>query len=158
MKFMIVFHQIANRAIHLWKSLLGMCTLGSRAIILNAQNQVLLVKHTYHAHWYTPGGGVKKHESAKTALLRELKEEVGLTVIGEPELFGIYHHTYLGVSDYPIMYVVKNFSIENIENTHSPEIEKVEWFDYENLPELTSPGTRRRLNEYFKKVPLSDSW
>jgi 8-oxo-dGTP pyrophosphatase MutT (NUDIX family) len=150
-----IFHQIANRIIRKCQSVLGFSTLGSRAIVLNTKNQVLLVKHTYQPHWYIPGGGVKKKESAKTAILRELKEEVGLTVIGEPELFGIYHHTYLGVSDYPIIYVVKHYSLTDVD---SPEIEKIGWFDHENLPEMTSPGTKRRLNEYFKNLPRSDAW
>lgn len=150
-----LLHQIANRVIRKYQSLLGICTLGSRAIVLNSQNQVLLVKHTYQPHWYIPGGGVKKRESAKKAVLRELKEEVGLTVIGEPELFGVYHHTYLGVSDYPIIYVVKNYSLTD---AYSPEIEQMGWFDYTNLPDMTSPGTKRRLNEYFTNSQRSDAW
>jgi len=154
MKFTFL-HQIANRVIHKYQSFLGICTLGSRAIILNSQNQILLVKHTYQPHWYLPGGGVKKRESAKKAVLRELKEEMGLTVIGEPELFGIYHHTYLGVSDYPIIYIVKNYSLTD---AYSPEIEQMGWFDYANLPDMTSPGTKRRLNEYFTDSPRSDKW
>ena len=150
-----LLHKIANRIIRKCQSVLGVCTLGSRAIVLNTQNQILLVKHTYQPHWYIPGGGVKKGESAKAAVLRELKEEVGLSVIGEPELFGIYYHTYLGVSDYPIIYIVKNYSLTKVS---SPEIEKMDWFDYANLPEMTSPGTMRRLNEYFTSCPRSDAW
>lgn len=150
-----VFHKMANRVIRKCQSLLGICTLGSRAIVLNTQNQVLLVKHTYQSHWYLPGGGVQKRESAKAAILRELKEEVGLTVIGEPELFGIYYHTYLGVSDYPIIYIVKNYSLNDAD---SPEIEKTGWFDYANLPETISPGTQRRLNEYFTNSRRGEMW
>ncbi len=150
-----ILHKICHRIIRKCQSLIGMSTLGSRAIVLNSQNQILLVKHTYQPHWYIPGGGVKKRESAKTAVLRELKEEVGLTVIGEPELFGIYYHTYLGVSDYPIIYVVKNYSLSN---AYSPEIEQIGWFDYTNLPEMVSPGTKRRLNEYFTNSHRADTW
>lgn len=149
------FYQIANRIVRKCQSLIGMSTLGARAIVLNSQNQILLVKHTYQPHWYIPGGGVKKGESAKMAMLRELKEEVGITVIGEPTLFGIYHHTYLGVNDYPIIYIVKNYSLEK---ATSPEIEQMAWFDYTNLPEMISPGTMRRLTEYFTGSPLSDTW
>jgi ADP-ribose pyrophosphatase YjhB (NUDIX family) len=69
-----ILHKIASRVIQKCQSILGMCTLDSRAIVLNAQNQILLVKHTYQSHWYIPGG-VKKQESAKAAILRELKEE-----------------------------------------------------------------------------------
>lgn len=150
-----ILHQIANRIIRKYYSLLGICTLGSRAIVLNDKNQVLLVKHTYQSHWYIPGGGVQKKESAKNAILRELKEEVGITVIGDPQLFGIYHNTYLGVSDYPIIYVVKNYSQQQ---ASSPEIEKMNWFNYDNLPEMTSPGTKRRLDEYFKGLAQADVW
>lgn len=44
-------HKIANRFIRKCQSLLGICTLGSRAIVLNSENQILLVKHTYQPHW-----------------------------------------------------------------------------------------------------------
>lgn len=148
-------HKIGNQVIRKFQSALGMSTLGARAVVLNSENQILLVKHTYQPHWYIPGGGVKKGESAKNAVLRELREEVGLTVIGEPVLFGIYYHTYLGVSDYPIIYVVKNYSLTDV---YSPEIEKMDWFDYENLPQMISSGTQRRLNEYFANSPRSDTW
>lgn len=148
-------HKIATRIIRKCQSLLGMVTLGARAIVLNSDNQILLVKHTYQPHWYIPGGGVKKGESVKNAMLRELQEEVGLTIIGEPELFGIYYHTYLGVPDYPVIYVVKNYSLADV---NSSEIEKIDWFDYASLPEMVSPGTKRRLNEYFNQVPRADNW
>jgi len=61
-------HKMANRVLRKFQSILGICTLGSRAIVLNSQNQILLVKHTYQPHWYIPGGGVKKRESAKTTV------------------------------------------------------------------------------------------
>jgi ADP-ribose pyrophosphatase YjhB (NUDIX family) len=148
-------HKVANRLIRQYQAILGISTMGSRAIVLNTQNQILLVKHTYQPHWYLPGGGVKKRESAKKAVLRELKEEVGLTILGEPELFGIYHHVYLGVSDYPIIYVVKEYTLSE---ANSPEIKEIGWFDYANLPEMISPGTKRRLNEYFNQAERSDAW
>src|SRR3990167_11509685 len=132
MKF-ISLHQMANRMIRKYQSLFGIPTLGAHAIVLNAQNQILLVKHTYQSHWYIPGGGLKKGEYPKEALLRELKEEAGLTVIDKPQLFGIYYHPYLGVSDYPIIYVVKEYTVAP---AYSPEIEQMGWFDYAALPKM----------------------
>lgn len=155
MKLTILFHQTATRLIRKIQSLIGVSTLGARAIVIDSENKILLVKHTYQPHWYIPGGGVKKGEPVKVALLRELQEEVGLTVLDEPELFGIYHHTYLGVNDYPVIYIVRKFTISQ---NYSPEIEKMDWFDYKNLPQMTSPGTLRRLNEYFSKTACSDKW
>lgn len=148
-------YQIANRVIRKCQSWIGMPTLGARAIVINQNNQVLLVKHTYQPHWYIPGGGIKKGESTKAAILRELQEEVGLTTVEEPLLFGVYHHLYLKVNDYPVVYVVKEFSLTE---TFSPEIEETGWFDYKALPEMTSPGTRRRLTEYFTNQSPSEAW
>lgn len=149
------FYKFANHLNRKIKSLVGVSTLGARAIIISPENKILLVKHTYQPHWYIPGGGIKKGESVKAALVRELQEEVGLTVFGEPEIFGIYHHIYLGVNDYPIIFIIKNY---NIAQTSSPEIEKIGWFDYNNLPEMVSPGTFRRLKEYFCHSPPSEKW
>jgi 8-oxo-dGTP pyrophosphatase MutT (NUDIX family) len=141
------------KKIQLW---LGLNTLGARALVFNRDGQVLLVKHTYEPHWYLPGGGVKKGESPKAAVIRELKEETGLIVAPyEPVLFGIYYHTYLDVNDYPVIYIVKNYTCMP---ARSGEIEQMKWFHYDELPEMVSPGTKRRLIEYFTKVPPSERW
>lgn len=71
-----LIYKIATYVMRQCQSWLGMSTLGARAIIINHNNQVLLVKHTYQPHWYIPGGGVKKGESIKAAIIRELKEEL----------------------------------------------------------------------------------
>ncbi|RUR04619.1 hypothetical protein [Legionella sp. km772] len=63
--------------------------------------------------------------------------------------------SYLGVNDYPIIYIISNFSLESV---YSSEIEQSGWFSYDNLPQMTSPGTRRRLDEYFTKSPIAESW
>lgn len=152
---MASFYPFATRIIRRCQAYFGISTLGARAIILNDDNQILLVRHSYQPHWYIPGGGVKKGETIKAALLRELKEEVGLTALEEPILFGIYHHLYLSAHDYPVVYIVKKFSLVK---TSSPEIEEMGWFDYTALPEKTSPGTKRRLEEYFTQQIPSEKW
>ena len=156
MKIKNIPYYLATRFVKRIQSWLGMNTLGSRAIVINAEGQVLLVKHTYQPHWYLPGGGVKKGESARAAVIRELKEEVGVIASEQDAiLFGIYHHMYLGVNDYPIIYIIKNYS-KHV--AHSGEIEQMDWFYYDALPEMVSPGTKRRLDEYFKSTPVIEKW
>lgn len=155
MSLISIFHKVGLPLIHKLQSILGIKTVGSRAIILNKDNQVLLVKHTYQPHWYLPGGGVKRGETVKAALLRELKEEVGIIAKEEPELFGIYFNNYSGVNDYPIIFIIKNYELIK---TYSPEIETFDWFSYEAVPERVSPGTQRRLDEYFIHSNQSDIW
>ena len=40
---------------------------------------VVLVRHTYVAGWYPPGGGRRRGEAPDAAVERELREEIGLT-------------------------------------------------------------------------------
>ena len=156
MKLINIPFYLATRIIKKIQFWLGLSTLGARAIVLNAKGQVLLVKHTYEPYWYLPGGGVNKAETTKTAVIRELREETGLIVPPEePLLFGIYYHTYLGVNDYPVIYVVKNYSSTT---AYSREIEVMDWFHYDELPEMISPATKRRLTEYFTHSPQSERW
>lgn len=155
MSLISIFHKVGFPLIHKLQSILGIITIGSRAIVLNKDNQVLLVKHTYQSHWYLPGGGVKRGETVKSALLRELKEEVGLITKEEPKLFGIYFNNYSGVNDYPIIFIIKNYDLIKI---YSHEIEAFDWFSYEALPEMVSPGTQRRLDEYFNHFIQADIW
>jgi hypothetical protein len=70
-------------------------------------------------------------------------------------LFGIYYHHYLGVHDYPVIYVIKKYSKIS---ANSREIEQMDWFHYDALPDMVSPGAERRLKEYFTNSTPSDRW
>jgi len=52
-----------------------------RAVIIK-QKCILLIKRTKKdcVYWVFPGGGVERHETCKSALAREVKEELGLDV------------------------------------------------------------------------------
>ena len=47
-------------------------------IIINDSRQVLWARRQGSDAWQFPQGGIKKNESAETAMYRELKEEIGL--------------------------------------------------------------------------------
>ena len=50
------------------------------AIFRNVEGDVLLVNPTYKEPWEIPGGIVEANESPKQGCIREVKEEIGLTI------------------------------------------------------------------------------
>lgn len=130
-------------------------SIGVRALVINDQNQVLLIKHTYSDSWYLPGGGVNKQEHLLDALYRELDEELKLIVKTPPILLGSFTNFHEHKSDFITVFVVASYTMNPSTNF---EIEKWAYFDLENIPATTSRGTKRRLQEYYNKQPLDYKW
>lgn len=53
-------------------------TRGVHALPITSEGQLVLVKLTYAPGWRLPGGGRKRVETKEEAVLRELREEIGL--------------------------------------------------------------------------------
>ena len=60
------------------------------AIFRNEEGHVLLVNPTYKEPWEIPGGIVEAHESPRQGCMREVHEEVGLTIKPERLLLVAY--------------------------------------------------------------------
>ena len=150
-----LIYKIAATVFRKIQKLLGLPTLGVRAIVLNDKKEVLLVKHSYQSGWFLPGGGVKNEEPLKTAIKRELLEEAGICVTGEIKFFASYVNKMLGAADYPFLFIIEAYS--QVES-NSSEISEYRWFKYEEIPPTTSPGSQRRLKEYFNNLPPSERW
>ncbi|WP_297983902.1 NUDIX domain-containing protein [uncultured Chryseobacterium sp.] len=126
-------------------------TLGVRAILIK-EDKILLVKHTYSNSWFLPGGGMKKGETFETAIKRELNEELGITV-QNLKLQGIYNSFFEGKNDSIFVFLSDNFEISGKKDA---EIDEFEFFD---LPEKTSPGTRKRIAEFVEgNSPYHGMW
>ncbi|WP_433664064.1 NUDIX domain-containing protein [Nocardia sp. CA-128927] len=54
--------------------------MGSGALFVDERDRVLLVEPTYKDYWELPGGVVEANESPLAAVVREIDEELGLTV------------------------------------------------------------------------------
>jgi 8-oxo-dGTP pyrophosphatase MutT (NUDIX family) len=145
-----------RRFLHLyWRFSRGL-TVGVRAIVVDGQGRVVLIRHSYVAGWHFPGGGVEPGETLMAALTRELAEEGNITLAEAPELHGVFFNSRVSRRDHVAVFVVRRFYQEAPQPNH--EIIEHRFFAPDELPEDTTPGTRRRIAEVFRGAPIAERW
>src|SRR5688572_2784023 len=82
------FEPILRRVLHLYWRFARAMTLGVRALVIDGQGRVFLVKHSYVSGWHLPGGGVEPGETLRQALARELREEGNIEIRSEERRVG----------------------------------------------------------------------
>jgi ADP-ribose pyrophosphatase YjhB (NUDIX family) len=132
-------------------------TLGVRGVVLDNENRVFLVKHSYVAGWHLPGGGVEVGETFADALQRELAEEGRIDLIGEPVLHGVFLNKHVSRRDHVAVYLVRQFRQDRPPEPNH-EIIACGFFDTARLPAETTPGTRLRIAEVLEGRPANSTW
>ena len=146
-----------RRVLHgYWRVARGM-TLGGRALVIDPQGRVLLVKHSYVTGWHLPGGGVETGETIQEALARELVEEAGVTALEPPVLHGIFFNSRVSRRDHVALFVIRAFRQEGGPRNRQ-EIIDYGFFARDALPPDTTRGTRARLAEVFDGATVSPRW
>lgn len=103
---------------------------GVVAVVVDENGRFLMLKHVFHPHapWGLPGGWLKRNEDPPAGVLREIKEETGLTAVID-SLLVLTHETQ--PSHIGIAYLAH---AQATELTLSSEIIEGGWFDTDNLP------------------------
>jgi ADP-ribose pyrophosphatase YjhB (NUDIX family) len=130
-------------------------TLGVRGVVIDDRDRVLLVRHSYAPGWTFPGGGVERDETLVQALRRELAEETGVEIAAPPRLIGVFANFKHFRSDHVALFDVRGFTTRP---ARSLEIAEQVFFDLARLPDDTTGGTRRRLDELSGNLPPAESW
>ena len=148
---------IQRRMLHpIWR-LQRSLTLGAQGVVIDEENRVLLVRHTYRPGWCFPGGGVEKGETVQTALSRELQEECGVVFDGQPPLFGVYSNEAHFKGDHVLLYVVRAWHRTHVPEPNS-EIADQAFFAIDEIPADCPASTPRRLDEIFRGVARNELW
>jgi 8-oxo-dGTP pyrophosphatase MutT (NUDIX family) len=152
-----MFEPALRQIFHLyWRFARGM-TLGVRAVVLDGDHRVFLVKHSYVAGWHLPGGGVEVGETFRDALQRELMEEGRIELAGEPRLHGVFFNAHVSRRDHVAVYVIDAFRQDRMPEPNR-EIIACGFFDAGSLPPDTTAGTRLRIAEVLGNRPIMTTW
>lgn len=114
------------------------------AVLMRDDGRVLVAKRPEGSHqggkWEFPGGKVKAGETTHDALVRELGEELGITVQSAYPLIQV-HHTYPDKHVHLDVWRVTAFEGQ----PHGREGQGVSWVELGRLPELDFPAANRQL-------------
>lgn len=120
-----------------------MHTIGAFAIIIDDAQRVLLCHRTDRDMWNLPGGGVEDSESPWEAVIREVEEEVGLSVSID-SLLGVY-----AVPDQQSIAFTFLCSVSGGQLRLSDEADDIQWFERLGLPANTLPRHIERIRDSF---------
>ena len=125
-------------------------TFGAHALALTPERKVILVKLRYAPGWRVPGGGRAESEDPSDAVLRELREEIGMTSHGAVHLAAELDERTDFKRDLAALLVVEDVSYRP--HKWSWEVEDICEASIDNLPADLSPRTARWLEAMRDKV------
>jgi 8-oxo-dGTP diphosphatase len=117
------------------------------AAVVNLDGQVLAIRRRDNGHWEPPGGVLELDETIPAGLVREVREETGLTV--EPDaLTGIYKNMRRGI-------VALVFRCHIVTGDLAPghEAAEVRWLSPEQITEHMDEAYAARLLDALRSGP-----
>lgn len=121
------------------------------AVIVDKHERILITRRAKHAPhaggmWEFPGGKLEQDEAAIVALVREVKEEVGLDVHGS-DFLGEIKHTYAHHSVVLLVYCVRAFS--GVATTLEKQMD-LRWVHVDRLQDFEFPEANQQIIELFE--------
>jgi 8-oxo-dGTP diphosphatase len=129
------------------------------AIIEFPNNKILLIKRgttVFRGYWALPGGKIEAGETVEDAIVREIKEETGLTVEILKKI-GKYHES--GVNNgieydyYPTCFLVR--IVEGKIERQKEEIEQIRLFKLDEIPQRLAFKHLDMLKDYKKNKSIT---
>lgn len=117
-------------------------TSGASAFCLTPEGQLVLIYSTYERGWNLPGGGIAVDETPEQAVLRELREELGLASFSNVIFAFEMIHWPNFKRDTECVFLLTDVQINGASNL---EVERIGRFEPEALPAEISAELRQRL-------------
>lgn len=133
--------------------------IGTSLVAFDEHDRVLMLRHVFHpfSPWGLPGGWLKRNEDPAVGVLRELREETGLTAVLGPVVC-VAHEPY------PIHIGIAYLGqIQPGQISLSNEIIESAWFDVDQLPSPLLPFVHSAihaglsLNQWWRETAVSSA-
>src|SRR3989339_813391 len=132
--------------------------MGAGVLFFNEEQKVLLVKMSYKEGWGIPGGVVDENESPLQGAVREVKEELNLTIF--QEVLSLVCLEYISTQGskteaLQFIYYGGTLSSEQIQSITLQEEELTEYRFFEKseaIPVLSNPKLGNRVQTSFEAI------
>jgi len=123
-----------------------------KGFIRNEKGEILVVKETGRDWWDLPGGGMDHSEDIKTALARELKEEVNLTGDFTYRIIDVSEPAYINNLDIWQIRLVFEVIPENMEFSAGEEGDEIAFMNSQEFESCTSNAVKSLLKSFDKLI------
>jgi 8-oxo-dGTP pyrophosphatase MutT (NUDIX family) len=137
---------------------------GVRAVVIDPNGAVLLVRHRAGPHaWVLPGGGVEAGESAIHAAAREIHEEAGVQIDASTmHLHGVCGGAHaVHPCDVSVVFTQLEAPLLPHPSAWSIEVAAARFVhprDFASLDDTVEPGCLRRITEITHHQPIAHTW
>lgn len=117
--------------------------------VVNEDGRILAIRRRDNGHWEPPGGVLELNETIEDGLVREIREETGLTVTPD-RLTGVYKNMERG-----IVALVFRCSVVDGTVAATPEAAEITWLTKDQIQERMDEAYAIRMFDAI--APLSPS-
>jgi len=147
-----------RRVLHLYWRFARAMTLGVRALVIDGEGRIFLVKHSYVSGWHLPGGGVEVGETLiEAARARVARRGQHRGHRAPRKLHGIFFNNRASRRDHVAVFVVRAFR-QPAAPVPDREIVAHGFFAPDALPDETTAATRARIVEVLSGASASECW
>jgi ADP-ribose pyrophosphatase YjhB (NUDIX family) len=116
-------------------------------VIVNDDGRILAIRRQDNGHWEPPGGVLELNETLEEGLVREIREETGLTVTPD-RLTGVYKNMERGV-----LALVFRCSSANGLAGQSEEAAEIAWLTPDQIEERMDQAYAVRILDALRPAP-----
>jgi ADP-ribose pyrophosphatase YjhB (NUDIX family) len=131
-------------------------TRGVKVMLFNGQAELLLIRNQYGQSdlYVLPGGGIRLLESPQSAAEREVREELGLAVLG---LTHRSRHASNAEGKRDLIHLFEG-KVSGTPILDRNEVAEAIFANPRAPPPATSPATLKRIDEYMGRREADGSW